>query len=437
MNARRSAAALAVSVVLGTALAPAATAAGAARQDTPKPTASALPEALYGSGDPRFDGVWRQSLALLAQDASGLTPPAAAVDWLAGQQCADGGFAAYRDETATPCEPKKGEFSDATAAAVQALAAVGGRGAVVEKGIAWLKRQQNDDGGWGMNPGSPSDANSTATVIGAFAAAGEDPAGITSAKGGHSPYDALLALQLGCDADRDERGAFAYQPDKGKLHANPLATTAAALAAHGKGFVFDVAKADKTDKPLAPLDCDGGSGDDKAAREPAAGADAATAYLSAALAANGQHLNGTMPGQEKQPDVGGTADAVLALAAGGHREAAAKPLKWLTGKEAGAVAWAEDQPAALAKLILAGRAAGADPRDFGGTDLLRALGETGPGAGTPSADPSGTERKKDSENDKDDNDDDGGYGVWWIVGVGAVMGIGIGFLLSGRKKQQH
>ncbi|MBH5334599.1 terpene cyclase/mutase family protein [Streptomyces pactum] len=431
MNARRSAAALAVSVVLGAALAPVAFADGSLHRDTPKPRESALPKALYGSADPRFDGVWRQSLAILAQDASGLTPPPAAVEWLAGQQCEDGGFAAYRPKTTAPCDPEKGEFSDATAAAVQALASVGGRGAVVEKGVDWLKRHQNDDGGWGMNPGGPSDANSTATVIGAFAATGQDPARVTSAKGGKSPYDALLALQLGCDAGEDERGAFAYQPDKGELHANPLATTAAALAAHGKGFVFDVPEGDE---PVAAPSCADRNGDDgKARRDPGDGADAASAYLSAVLAGNGQHLNSAMPGQEDQPDVGGTADAVLALAAGGHRDAAAKPLTWLTGKEAGAVAWAKDQPAALAKLILASRAAGADPRDFGGTDLLRALGETGPGTGTPAPDPSGTEKEK-----KDDKDDDGngGYGVWWIVGVGAVAGIGIGFLLSGRKKQQ-
>lgn len=435
MNARRSAAALAVSVVLGAALAPAAFADGSAPQDTPKPQASSLPKALYGSGDPRFDGVWRQSLAILAEDASGATPPAAAVDWLAGQQCEDGGFAAYRDETATPCEPKKGEFSDATAAAVQALVAVGGRDAVVEKGIGWLKRQQNDDGGWGMNPGSPSDANSTAAVVGAFAATGEDPAKVTSARGGNSPYDALLALQLGCDAGKADRGAFAHQPDKGDLRANPLATTAAALAVHGKGFVFDVAKGDK---PVPAAACADGEGDDgKARREPAAGADAATAYLSSVLAGNGQHLDSALPGQEDQPDVGGTADAVLALAAGGHQKAAAKPLTWLTGKEAGAVAWAKDQPAALAKLILASRAAGADPRDFGGTDLLRALQDTGPGAGQPSPTPGETDRDKQQEReDKDDKDDDGGFGVWWIIGVGAVAGIGIGFLLSGRKKQQ-
>ena len=29
------------------------------------------PEGLYGTKDPKFDGVWRQSLALLAQDAVG------------------------------------------------------------------------------------------------------------------------------------------------------------------------------------------------------------------------------------------------------------------------------------------------------------------------------------------------------------------------------
>ncbi|KUJ37259.1 hypothetical protein ACZ90_70095 [Streptomyces albus subsp. albus] len=429
MNARRSAAALAVSVVLGTAGAPAAFADGSPSPKPGAPRGSALPKALYGAKDPKFDGVWRQSLTILAQRSEGVESPAAAVAWLAGQQCADGGFAAYRADTKAPCDPKKGEFTDATAAAVQALAAAGGRGAAVEKGLGWLKQHQNKDGGWGLNPGSPSDANSTAAAIGAFTDAGQDPAKAT-ARGGKSPYDALFALQLGCDAKKDERGAFAYLPEKGELHANGLATTAAALAATGHGFAVKPAG---KDVPVQALSCEGAKGDDKAPRDRAEGADAAAAYLAATLAANGQHLTSALPGQKEQPDVGGTADAVLALAAGGHRDAATKALRWLQGKDADAVAWAKDQPAALAKLVLATRAAGGDPQDFAGTDLLRELNATGPAAPSPSATPGESQREKEKKND---NKDDGGFGVWWIVGIGAVAGIGIGFLLSGRKKQQ-
>ena len=62
MNVRRSAAALAATVVLGAA-------APAMAADSPSASPSpALPKGLYGTTDPTYDGVWRQSLALLAQD---------------------------------------------------------------------------------------------------------------------------------------------------------------------------------------------------------------------------------------------------------------------------------------------------------------------------------------------------------------------------------
>ncbi|MET7936928.1 prenyltransferase/squalene oxidase repeat-containing protein [Streptomyces sp. NPDC005322] len=423
MNLRRSVAALSVSAaVCGAVVAPAAFADGPAR-----------PEGLYGAKDPKFDGVWRQSLALLAQDAVGVTPAKSAVDWLAGQQCADGGFGAYRADTAKACEPKKGEFTDATSAAVQALAAVGGQSDAVEKGIGWLKRNQNDDGGWGMNPGGPTDANSTSVAVGAFAAAVKDPSKITAEKGGKSPYDALLGLQLGCAAKAGERGAFAYQPDKSgntgknaKLAANTLATVSAALAAQGKGFVFEPV-GDDTRKSPEPMDCEGGDG---GAGTPEDAAEAALGHLSTALSEHDGHLMSTMPGAKNQPDFGATADAVMALAAGKHSAAAGKPLQWLRRKNSGAVAWAKGDPGALGKLILAAYATGSDPRSFGGVDLVRQLNATGPkpeavgGSGAESS----TKAKKD--------DDGGMTNVWWFVGAGAAAGIGIGFLLSGRKKQQ-
>ncbi|MET7766407.1 prenyltransferase/squalene oxidase repeat-containing protein [Streptomyces sp. NPDC005393] len=423
MNVRRTVAALSVSAALcGAAVAPAAFADDSAR-----------PKGLYGAKDPKFDGVWRQSLALLAQDAVGVTPAKSAVDWLAGQQCADGGFAAYRADPAKACGPKTGEFTDATSAAVQALAAVGGRSDAVEKGIGWLKRNQNDNGGWGMNPGGPSDANSTSVAVGAFAAAAQDPAKTASAKGRKSPYDALLGLQLGCAAKTGQRGAFAYQPDKSgdkdKLAANNMATVSAALATQGKGFVFETVGKDNHKNPK-PLDCK----DAGRARTPQDATEAALAHLSLALSAHDMRLMSSMAGATDQPDFGATADAVVALAAGEHSAAAGKPLHWLQSKDSGAAAWSKGEPGALAKLILAAHAAGGDPRDFGGVDLVRQLNATGPkpeaaaGSGAESA----TKDKKD-----DDGDGDGGMNsVWWIVGAGAAAGMGIGFLLSGRKKQR-
>ncbi|MEU4896584.1 prenyltransferase/squalene oxidase repeat-containing protein [Streptomyces sp. NPDC044780] len=435
MNIRRSVAALSLCAALGVAAAPAAVA---------DDGSAGRPEGLYGAKDPKFDGVWRQSLALLAQDAVGVTPAKSAIDWLAGQSCADGGFAAYRADTSKACDPKKGEFTDATSAAVQALAAVGGRAEVVEKGIGWLKRHQNDDGGWGMNPGGPSDANSTSAAIGALAATGHDPAELTSGSGedGRTPYDALLGLQLDCSAKAEERGAFAYTAAKGKPVANELATASAALAAQGKGFVFETVGKDNGADP-EPLSCPDGKTDGKSggksdgkgkAGTPKAAAEAALAHLSRVMSDTGAHLKSALPGAEDQPDFGGTADAIVALAAGEHSAAAGKPLQWLQGKDSGTAAWAKGDPGALAKLILAAHAAGADPRDFGGADLVRQLNATGP---KPEATAPGAESDGDGKSEEKKKDDSGGIGgVWWTVGVCAIAGVGIGFLLSGRKKQQ-
>src|SRR5690242_590213 len=124
MNVRRSAALLAATAamattVLGTGSAPVALADDA----SPSPV---IPGGLYGSADPTYDGVWRQSLALLAQDTVGVKPAAEAVDWLVGQQCGSGAFAAYRADASAKCDGKTPVDTNSTAAAVQALAALGG-----------------------------------------------------------------------------------------------------------------------------------------------------------------------------------------------------------------------------------------------------------------------------------------------------------------------
>lgn len=417
--ARRAAAALAGAAVLCAAGAPVAAA------DSPAPAAQAskLPDGLYGTKDPKFDGVWRQSLALLAQRTVGVRPSVTGVDWLAGQQCSDGAFSAYRADPATACDDKTMRDTNQTGAAVQALAALGGHDDAVQKAVKWLKSVQNDDGGWPSMSGSPSDANSTSVVIGALKAAGQKPESVR--KGGKSPYDALVTFQLGCDAKEGERGAFAFQPKDGELAPNADATAAAVLGGLGDGFVVDPAGKD-VNAPVEPLKCDGGAADKDARRDPKQAAEGGAAYLAAVLGANGQHLKSAMPGAEDQPDVGNTADAVVALAAGSHGAAAQAPLKWL---EKNSAKWAKEAgPAAYAQLVLAAHAAGADPRSFGGADLVAQLNATGPkpaGSSAPSAAP-----EKDAQDQEEQNS-----GVWWIFGIVFVASIGAGFLLSGRRKK--
>jgi len=405
VNIRRSAAALAaVAAVIG---APASAVAA-----TPSPSAStapARPAGLYGSTDPTYDGVWRQSLALLAQHTVGVRPAAQAVSWLAGQQCANGAFAAYRAEPSAACDDRTAVDTNSTAAAVQALAALGGHEAATGKAVTWLKSVQNEDGGWGYTPGDPSDANSTSLVVGALAAVGEKPDAVV--KDGTSPYDALLAFALPCSGD--DGGAFAYQPDKkGTLTANADATAAAVVAALGQGLAAEAGTGP------ASTTCSG-SGTATPARAAANGA----AYLARAVAATG-HLTSALPGADDQPDYGNTADAVVALAAQGGPEAARTPLRWL---EEHAAAWAEKSgPAAWAQLVFAAHATGTDPRDFGGVDLVAELDATGPApAATGPAGAPGT------------TDGDGGDGhttAWIAGGVGAVVVVGGGALLAARRR---
>ncbi|MZF87486.1 prenyltransferase/squalene oxidase repeat-containing protein [Streptomyces sp. SID5643] len=406
MNVRRSAAVLAAVAVIG-----AATPAAAAPSPSPS---QALPSALYGDKDPTYDGVWRQSLALLAQDTAGVKPAAKSVQWLVRQQCADGSFAAYRPDPTTACDARTLLDTNATSAAVQALTALGGHDDTARKAVGWLKAVQNEDGGWGYAPGGASDTNSTSVVVGALAAAGEKPDQVV--KDGKSPYDALLKLALPCGGDGD--GAFAFQPDKkGELAANADATAAGVLGAMGKGMVVEPGK--KAGKK-SDATCE------KAATPRQAAANGA-GYLTAALAKDGNHLMSALAGAEPQPDFGNTADAVVALAAQGNTAQAEKSVRWL---EKNSASWAaQSGPAAYAQLIFAAHATGTNPRDFGGADLVRQLGATGPA-------PQSAGKTTSGAADEKEDSGSGFFGVWWYVGVCLVAGIGIGFLFTGRKKQQ-
>ncbi|MER7947080.1 prenyltransferase/squalene oxidase repeat-containing protein [Streptomyces sp. NPDC096079] len=412
---RRSAAALAAAaVVLGT-----AAAVPAAAAPSPTPSTGTLPPGLYGTKDPTYDGVWRQSLAFLAQRTTGYQPADRSVSWLLGQQCADGSFASYRADVSKPCDAQTMRDTNATAVALQALRAVRRQAAApesidkaVKAGSDWLRTVQNKDGGWGYGAGGASDANSTSVVVGALAAIGVKPGSFTSAEG-RTPYDALLTFALPC-SDKEGAGAFAYQPDKtGKLLANADATAAATLAGLGKSVVALKAS---PEQPPACADLS------KPTVERAALNGAS--YLAKALAKTGHLTLPPMPGATdatEQPDIGNTADAVVALAASGAAKQAEPALTWL---EKNSAAWAkEGGPAAYAQLILAARATETDPREFGTADLVEQLNATGPAPKTPDTSASSTSDEEES-----------GFDIWWIIGIGTVVGVGIGFLVSGRKK---
>jgi MYXO-CTERM domain-containing protein len=71
-----------------------------------------------------------------------------------------------------------------TGAALQALAVVGRRGTPVSKrAVAWLRANQNDDGGFGQFRGRSSNAQSTAYAVQGLLAAGAGGAALTRALG--------------------------------------------------------------------------------------------------------------------------------------------------------------------------------------------------------------------------------------------------------------
>lgn len=174
---------------------------------------------LYGAGDPTFDGVFRQSIAILGLVASGATVPAAAVDWLHGQQCgatspvgARGGWEPFRADPTPPCALPDivnftGPETNSTAMAVQALEAVDQ--APAQDPLDFLATAQGPDGGFPFLTGLDVDPNSTALVLQALAAAGADPSGAPWAKPGGTPISSLLAWQIGCAGEDGDVGGFA------------------------------------------------------------------------------------------------------------------------------------------------------------------------------------------------------------------------------------
>jgi hypothetical protein len=207
-------------------------------------TLGALEPGLYGVASPTFDGVFRQGVALLGLASAGVSPAAAAVDWIVDQQCdgaspatAIGGWEAYRADTAVPCSaPDPGLFvgpdTNSSSLATQALAALG-----VEPGadaLGFFETSQNDDGGFAYIPGDVSDPNSTGLVIQAIIAGGEDPAVAPWLNAGASPYTSLLSWQLGCDEAVADRGSFASPFSDGAP--DSFATAQAVLGAAERAF---------------------------------------------------------------------------------------------------------------------------------------------------------------------------------------------------------
>jgi prenyltransferase beta subunit len=104
--------------------------------------------------------------SVIALRAAGRPVPAVTTRYLLRRQHPSGGWS---------WAPRSAPDSNDTAAAIQALRAVGLRGRPIRRGIRYLRRLQNPDGGFALTTGRASDAQSTAWAIQAFVAAGGRP----------------------------------------------------------------------------------------------------------------------------------------------------------------------------------------------------------------------------------------------------------------------
>ncbi len=167
--------------------------------------------------DGGFPNVVTQALAVLAlsrSDASADQPDTAAVDFLVGQQCPNGGFPSLIPAAGATCVSDV----DGTAFAVQGLVSAG-RDGPAGKALNWLQSVRRPDGSFVGN-GAPN-ANSTAVAVQALLAGGRDAA---------QSVGWLRARQVGCAGLPAQHGAVTYAGtfDKSALRATTQA--AAALA---------------------------------------------------------------------------------------------------------------------------------------------------------------------------------------------------------------
>jgi len=142
------------------------------------------------------------TLYMLARSSLGLSPAPGSVEHLKSKQTGDG---CWEWSDGAGCD------TNTTALAIEALLAAGvdPSDSAVEDALDYLEDAQNDDGGFPYDPlsswGTDSDANSTAFVIQALIAAGEDiDEDRWQAPDGTTPLKALLRFQ------NPQTGAFTY-----------------------------------------------------------------------------------------------------------------------------------------------------------------------------------------------------------------------------------
>lgn len=310
--------------------------------------AHAADRGLYGSSDPTYDGVLRQSLAIMGLTSVDVPPAPQAIAWLVDQQCADGSFQPYRANSSTPCataDPVNFTGPDVNSTATAAIAlALAGEQTAARKAIVWLNNAQNADWGWPYYVGGQSDANSTA--LGILALRTVSPQDRSARVPNAITY--LGTLQVPCGASSG--GALPYQAGGA---ANSLASSEA-MVSMASGFPIDRAV--------------------KLTRNPRCGKGVAArlaSYLAAQISANGALTSDLGTGQ----DLGSTARAVVGLSELGVGKAAVRTGTQTLRTSARDYAFKNGvaNPGSIGLLLMVAEATGSSPRNFGGINLVTTL----------------------------------------------------------------
>ncbi|HSM57743.1 MAG TPA: hypothetical protein VK879_16435 [Candidatus Sulfomarinibacteraceae bacterium] len=259
-----------------------------------------LTQHLSPTGEYNASSPFDNSLAMMAQVAVSGTAPVSATEWLVARQATEGDLAGSWDDGFGT----DGNV-DGTAMALMALVAAGeGTDSdAVSQAREFLEAAQLESGGWGYTPEGAESANSTALAVQALSALGEDFYSESSpwAQNGVSPLAALLDWQ-------SESGAF--QTDFGDGPFDDFFTTVQALpAAAGRAFPpparYEAVR--QAIACLATLQDDSTAGwAEFAGTDPNAGG---TARAIQALAAAGEDVTGA----EWQQDGNGPVEALVDL----------------------------------------------------------------------------------------------------------------------------
>ena len=312
--------------------------------------AQAADSGLYGSTDPSADAVYRQSLAILGLTSVGVDPAPSAVQWLADQQCADGTFQSYREDTSVPCAPSDpaaftGPDTNSTALAAMALQATGEQRAATRAAQALVDGAEKTGrtAAWPYNFGGTPDASSTGLVVAALQSVGANTTAIAEGKRW------LRQRIIGCS--RKYGGAL--RNDTSSPAASNFAT------AQGLLGLTDALPVTGEADPAGNPNCSG----------PAT--QRVSSYLAQTLTRDGVLIYSGFGGN----DYGSTAAAVVALGEAGLGRRGINRAVATLEREAGS--WistdAGDSVGAAGWLLMVAESTGENPRSFGGVNLVRTI----------------------------------------------------------------